>query len=106
MEETDHDYRIEVDVPGIKIEQIFMYADRHSLSIAILPNHLVKSRRKLKLHEFDASHLKRYISLQDDADTLFMSAEYREGIVLLQVPKTARPIKKKNPDSGLLNAVS
>jgi HSP20 family molecular chaperone IbpA len=57
MEETDHDYRIEVDVSGIKIEQIFMYPDGHSLSIAILPNHLVKSRRKPKLHEFDASHL-------------------------------------------------
>lgn len=72
-----------------------MYADGHSMSIAILPNHLVKSGSKLKLYEFDASHLKRYISLPDDADTLFMSAEYREGIVLLQVPKTARPLKKE-----------
>jgi HSP20 family molecular chaperone IbpA len=45
-------------------------------------------QHSLQLHEFDNRPIKRQVYLPTNADTEFISAEYKEGIVYLHLPKS------------------
>jgi HSP20 family protein len=90
IEETSSDIKIEVAIPGIKREDIFMYIQYNILSIMVLGKKVKdESCKGDQIHEFDTQSLERHILLPDHADTEFMSAEYRQGILYIYIPKCA-----------------
>ncbi len=97
MDEYDKDYKIEIGLPGAFREDINIDVLENVLSIIVL--HKKKDTDKastLQVHEFDNSFLERQISLPANADTEFIVAEYREGLLRLCVPKTNMPVKRNN----------
>jgi HSP20 family protein len=90
LEETSSDIKIEVAIPGIKREDIFMYTQYNVLSIMIVGKKAGDETRKSEqIHEFDTECMERHILLPDHADTEFMSAEFRQGILYINIPKCA-----------------
>lgn len=95
MSECDDSYTIEVIMPVVKREDILLQVHDHILSIAVLHRDCRDFKKEnLQLHEFDAECLERHILLPKYADAAFVSAEYKEGILNLHIPKAKHPQKK------------
>ncbi|MGB5008168.1 MAG: Hsp20/alpha crystallin family protein [Ferruginibacter sp.] len=87
-------YMIEVIMPVVRREDIIIQAHDHILSIAVLHKDCEAfSKGNLQIHEFDSECLERHILLPNHADAEFVSAEYREGVLYLHIPKTKHPQK-------------
>jgi HSP20 family protein len=88
LEENPDCYKVEVNVPGAKREDIFISVNDRILSIIVLRMACENLQHSLQLHEFDNRPIKRQVYLPTNADTEFISAEYKEGIVYLHLPKS------------------
>jgi HSP20 family protein len=93
MDECRDCYKIEVAVPGVRREDFFITAHDTRLSIVVLHKEDEKVKKGLKMHEFDTNCFERHLLLPENADTEFVSAEYNQGILSLQIPKTYQPPK-------------
>ena len=89
LDEYPKYYKMEIAMPGINREQIIIYINQNILSVAVMTHEdTVSKNKKTKMHEFDREHFKRHISLPANADTIFISAKLRTGILRLDIPKT------------------
>jgi len=94
MDEFKDCFKIEMMIPGVKREDIFIHAHDNILSIVVLHKEYEElKKKKLQIHEYDTECLERHILLPGNTDTEFISAEYREGILHLHIPKTKGPSK-------------
>ena len=92
MEES-HSYKVEVIIPGIKRDQLLIYANGNILSICAVNNEKINSNLQDKQgQEYSYKWFDRHVLLPEDADSTFISAEYRSGIVALRIPKATRPV--------------
>jgi HSP20 family protein len=84
-------YKVAMIIPGVRREDILVYANDNILSVAVLQKECKETGKKLKMHEFDTRRNERHILLPEDADTEFVSAEYKQGLLSLYIPKTGEP---------------
>lgn len=92
IDEFEDSYKVEMVMPGMKREDIFIEAAGNILSIIVLCSDSEKwTAKKSQMHEFDTKTLERHIFLPENANTEFVSAEYRRGILSLYIPKTDQP---------------
>lgn len=80
--------KIDVAMPGIAREDLFVYAQCNTITILVLGKGRKKRENWEDVHEFDTECLERHIFLPDQADTDFMSAEFKQGILHLHMPKS------------------
>ncbi len=98
LDELEHDYIIEVIVPGVKREDILVYLNDDTLTIVLLHKNSEELKNTLQIHEFETECLERNIILPKDADPDFISAEYKHGVLILHIPKakdTTKNISKR-----------
>ena len=88
MNEYKDYYTIEAILPGVRREDIFIQTIGNKLSITVLNEGCENVQNKWQIHEFENKCFERHIVLPDNADTEFVSAEYRKGILWLHIPKT------------------
>ncbi|MEO8819577.1 MAG: Hsp20/alpha crystallin family protein [Ginsengibacter sp.] len=87
-------YKIEVAIPGVKREELLIYTKENVLSVcAIHSDKRNASSKNRQLHEFNYSWFDRHISIPENADTTFISAEYKSGILKIRIPKATLPLK-------------
>lgn len=81
-------YKIEIALPGVDRESFLVYAEKNVLSVYAVQHHQkIGDPEKFRLHEFSCNCFERHIELPGDADTEFVSAEYKEGVLRIYVPK-------------------
>lgn len=82
VEETKDAYLIELDAPGIKREDVKISIEQRHL--------LIEGERKGKF----STKLKRIFSLPDDVELTKISAQMRDGVLELALPKKeqAKPV--------------
>ena len=99
INESDNTYKIELAIPGVERENLFLKAWGNVLSVAVIYNSSGKplKQKKFRLHEsaFDGSFCHKII-LPDNADPVFISAKYRSGILQLHISKSNHPVKRVN----------
>lgn len=88
MDELADSFKIEMAIPGVKNEDILIQVHDHILSVTVLHKDRREMMKELKMHEFETECFERHIVLPDNADSEFASAEYRQGILKLYLPKT------------------
>jgi HSP20 family protein len=93
MDEYDDYYKLELIMPGVSREDIFIHVENNILTVVVQRKVTEALKRKLQVHEYDGDKLVRHILLPDDADTEFVCAEYRLGVISLHIPKTQHPQK-------------
>jgi HSP20 family protein len=97
MNELASSFTIEVAVPGVRREDFFIYVHDNILSILVLhKNCEAFAKGQLQIHEYDTEYFERHIVLPDNAATEFVSAEYRQGILTLHIPKNGETVKTDN----------
>lgn len=87
IDEFDNFFRIEVSLPGIQKQDIVIFVEDHTLTIKVIHKEQGGASGKPRIHEFDVNYFERQVSLPGEADTEFTTAEYREGILNLIIPK-------------------
>ena len=87
IEYTDY-YKLEVNIPGAKREDIYINVKDRILSVTVLFLAYENHQHGFQLQEFRKRSIKRHVLLPTDADTAFVSAEYKDGIVYLLLPKS------------------
>lgn len=88
--ESGEFYKVEIALPGVDREDFLVYADKNVLSVYVVHHHQkVGNPEKFRLHEFSCNCFERHIELPIDADTEFVSAEYKEGVLRIYVPKAS-----------------
>ena len=80
-------FKIEVSVPGMKREDFLVQVHENILFVAVLHKRKQDETRVARMHEFDDDFLERHIFLPPKADTQFISAEYKEGVLHFYLPK-------------------
>ena len=83
-------YKVEIALPGVDRESFLVYAEKNVLSVYVVHRHQkVGDPEKFRLHEFNCNCFERHIELPIDADTEFVSADYKEGVLRIYVPKAS-----------------
>ncbi|MEO6290498.1 MAG: Hsp20/alpha crystallin family protein [Ginsengibacter sp.] len=93
MDELKDCYKIKVVIPGAMREDIFIDIDKNVLSIAVLQHDSNGGKKKLAIHEFESNNFERHIILPQNADAIFVNAEYKEGILYIYIPKAEIPVR-------------
>ncbi len=89
MDEYAGHFKIEIAMPGVSRDQLIIYIHQNILSISVMNSeHAISEDKKTKMHEFDSEHFLRHISLPVNADTIFITAELRAGVLSVHIPKT------------------
>lgn len=85
-------FKIEVALPGVRREDILINTSDDVLSIRVVHKKRGSpDEENFRMHEFNYGNFDRHILLPDTADTVFMTAEYRSGILRIMIPKSIYP---------------
>lgn len=92
--EFQDNFKLEVVVPGVRREDIVIRLNGKMLSVYVSHDYLFSEIKKNRLHEFDGCYFERHIRLPANCDPEFISAEYRNGIIVMYIPKSdwAEPV--------------
>lgn len=86
IQETDHQFSLEVAVPGVKREEFYIRADKNDLSIRVF--------HATSAGDGQASYtcFNQHITLPKNADAEFSYAEYADGLLKVHVHKATAPV--------------
>lgn len=92
--ELPDSYIIELPLPGLSREDFLIQADGNIISVCVC--HKACQQRfpeDAEKHCFEFGLYDHHISLPEDADTAFISAEYNLGMLCFHIPKISKPLK-------------
>jgi len=93
--ETDKEYAIKAELPEVKKEDVKVNVDNGCLTIQG-ERKQEKEEKNKKYHRIERSYgsFFRSFTLPDDADATKISAECKDGILNIKLPKTDKPKSK------------
>ena len=95
LSENDGNYMLKAELPGVKKENIDVEIGEKSITIKAETNHkMVEEKENLYRSEFRYGKYLRTISFPTDVNTQDAKAEYKDGILMISVPKTEEESKK------------
>lgn len=96
IDESGDSYKIELPVPGVERENLLVKICENVLSVSVIhKNDEPDKQREIQLREFTFDGcFTRKIVLPDDADSVFISAACKSGILHLHIPKSRRRVKR------------
>jgi HSP20 family protein len=88
--EDETAYVVTADMPGISRDEVSVTIDKNLLTISAKPKDEVsQDERKVLRHERYSGKYARSLRLGEDIDEDKVSAEYRDGVLRLAIPKKA-----------------
>jgi HSP20 family protein len=90
IDEFEDRFVIEAIMPGTRREDIMVETKDNTLSIVVASRGREQLSGLRGTHEFKSRNLERHIFLPKDADTEFLCAEFRQGILRIFIPKRER----------------
>ena len=93
LSEQENYFKVEAAIPGLHREDFFISVDDDVLSIAVLHKHAGIPEKCFQIHEFNYDCFNRKLTLPKNADSDFIQAEYKEGILNMYLPKTSLPTR-------------
>lgn len=92
--ELDDLLKVELVISGVKREDFLIQAGGNILSVYVIRKVEESSEGESVLsHDAGYEYFERHITLPDDADAEFVSAEYKEDVLRLHIPRTNQPSK-------------
>jgi HSP20 family protein len=91
VSETAEEYRIEAELPGVKQEDLEVNVEDRVLTLRGERREEREQKGK-KVHRVESSYgsFMRSFTLPNDADEDKVSAEYKDGLLSLRIPRTAQ----------------
>ena len=102
MIELPNFYLLEVSIPGVNREDFLICVNENILSIYVVHAEFEdKGMPTYRMHEFKNEYFDRHLVLPDKIQIEFITAEYRDGILKIRIPKS----NEKSPDLKVKVAV-
>ena len=96
VQETEADYRLHLDLPGVDPEQVEIELDEDVLTIAGHRDGVAEIDGEVRRRtERPAGRFRRVLRMPETVDRDAVSADYRDGVLRIQVPKVAKPSAKR-----------
>jgi HSP20 family molecular chaperone IbpA len=92
--ETDKTYGLVADMPGVTTDGLEVVAERDSL---VIRGRVERPATTPDYQEFELADYRRTFMLTEDLDTEAITATLRDGVLRLEIPKSARVQPKKIP---------
>lgn len=89
ISENENGYRMEIVAPGFSKEQFQVNLDKNMLTISAEKNNETESNDKEIRTEYSYASFRRSFTLDKDIDGESISAEYINGVLVLNLPKKA-----------------
>src|SRR5437899_9123225 len=88
--EVDHEYLFKADLPEIKKDDVKITVENGILCI-FGERKIEKEEKKTKFHRIERSYgtFRRSFTLPQDADGTKVTADFRDGVLKVHLPKTA-----------------
>lgn len=86
VDETNNEYILTIASPGFKRENFQLMIEKDSITIAATK----EAFEQICIHdrcEYDFTRWKRVFSLPDDADALLTRARYKDGELIIRIPR-------------------
>src|SRR5436309_4400965 len=95
ISEDDHGYLLKADLPEMKKEDVKVTVEDGILNVSG-DRKTEKEDQKRKFHRIERSYgtFRRSFTLPEDADSTKVTAEFRDGVLKVHLPTTARPRSK------------
>lgn len=102
VQETERDLRVELELPGLKPEDVEITAENGLLTIRGEKRSERKEGEQNRYHIVERSYgsFMRNFQLPPGVDEEQIAAEFENGILSLRIPKTALPQPRKIPIAG------
>lgn len=95
--ESEAEFRIIADVPGATAESIELDFDKNTLTLtARVPQPSIEQRRHL-LAEYQVGDYRRAFRFDEQVDADQASADLRDGVLTVRVPKSEHARRRKVP---------
>ena len=96
LEEDDKEYKLTVDVPGVKKEDIHISFDNKNLVVSVKQDTETKNQKKnyIRRERFVSNESRSYYLA--DADGSNIHAKLENGVLHVTVAKLAKQIEKEN----------
>lgn len=93
--ETDHEYLIQAEVPDMKKEDVRLRVENEVLTISG-ERKFEKETKGLKHHRIERAYgsFMRSFSLPEDADSTKVTADYKDGMLQVHLPKSEKATPK------------
>jgi HSP20 family protein len=93
--EDDHEYLFKADLPELKKDDVKVTVENGILSICG-ERKTEKEEKKRKFHRIERSYgnFRRSFTLPQDAEGAKVTADFRDGVLKVHLPKTAVPKSK------------
>ena len=102
--ESDDKYYLTVDVPGVRPEDVTIEVNDQLLSIS--GSRLAPAHGEVKLSERPYGAFDRTVSLPKGVDSDAIVAEFRDGVLELQIPKPEAKRPKRIPIANIVEQPS
>jgi HSP20 family protein len=90
LRETDNEYIVTAELPGVKREQIHIHANGNYLTITVENNELETSEDE-RNHSFQRRYLRQHssrtITLPQSINEKLVKASYRDGLLQIKIPR-------------------
>ncbi len=95
ISEDDHGYLLKADLPEMKKDDVRVTVEDGILNVSG-ERKTEKEDQKRKFHRIERSFgtFRRSFTLPEDADSTKVTAEFRDGVLKVHLPTTARPRSK------------
>lgn len=93
IKETDEFICIDMMIPGVKRESFQISLNDSHLEINVMYDQKRKNENHFQVQEYDIVTYRRKIKLPQNADSAFIQAQYKEGVLSIIVPKSSNPIE-------------
>ena len=95
ISQDDQEYLLKADLPEMKKDDVRVTVEDDILCVSG-ERKTVKEDQKKKFHRIERSfgNFRRSFTLPDDADSTKVTAEFRDGVLKVHLPTTARPKSK------------
>src|SRR5438477_1286686 len=98
ISEDDHGYLLKADLPEMKKDDVRVTVEDGVLSVSG-ERKTEKEDQKRKFHRIERSYgtFRRSFTLPEDADSMKVTAEFRDGVLKVHLPTTIRAKSKAIP---------
>jgi HSP20 family molecular chaperone IbpA len=94
--ETENQINVKIMIPGVRKEEIYTDIIDDRLYIYVLPKIENEPKDQLKDKEYVNDCLHCEIDLPNESDTSFIHSHYKDGILMIRIPKSKDRIKLNN----------
>lgn len=93
IKETEELIKIDMLIPGVRRESFQIGLKEQMLEIGVLCDKIKLNKNDFQVLEFDVKTYRRKIKLPKNADSAFIQANYKDGVLSIIVPKSSNPLE-------------